>query len=63
MYGLQCGAYLVFGINIAGGNVRGCQIGLLNYAGRMDKGLQIGIVNIISENGWAPFLPIVNGGF
>ena len=61
--GLQCGGYLVFGVNVASGSVRGCQIGLVNYARRVRSGCQIGIVNIISENGWAPVLPIINGGF
>ena len=48
MYGLQCGYNLIFGVNAVGGALRGCQIGF---------------VNIISRNGWLPFLPIVNGGF
>ena len=61
--GLQCGYYLLFGVNIASGVMRGCQIGLVNYAERVDGGLQIGFVNIISENGWLPVLPIVNGHF
>jgi hypothetical protein len=29
----------------------------------MDRGCQIGIVNIISQNGWLPVLPILNGSF
>ena len=48
LYGLQCGSYLIIGVNGASGTVRGCQIGLLN---------------IISQNGWLPVLPIVNGHF
>ena len=47
----------------ASGSVRGCQLGLVNYAEEMEKGLQVGIVNIISRGGWAPVLPIVNGCF
>ena len=62
-YGVQCGAYLVLGVNVAYGNVRGCQIGIVNFADTMDSGLQIGILNIIAHNGWAPVLPIVNGHF
>ena len=62
-YGVQCGYYFIFGVNIADGNVRGCQIGLLNYAETMESGMQIGLINIISKNGWAPVLPIVNGHF
>ena len=61
--GVQCGFYLIFGVNIASGNVRGCQIGLFNYAEEMESGLQIGLVNVISRNGWLPVLPIVNGRF
>ena len=63
MSGLQCGSYLILGVNVASGAVRGCQIGLVNYANTMERGCQIGFVNIISRNGWLPFLPIVNGGF
>ncbi len=47
----------------ASGRVRGCQIGLFNYAEEMERGMQIGIVNVISRNGWLPVLPIVNGRF
>jgi len=61
--GLQCGSWLIFGVNMAHGNVTGCQIGLVNYAETMVKGLQIGIVNIIENNGWLPVLPIINGNF
>lgn len=61
--GLQCGAYFLLGVNMASGIMRGCQIGLVNYAECVDGGLQIGLVNIISENGWLPVLPIVNGHF
>lgn len=63
MSGLQDGFYLIFGVNIASGNVRGCQIGLVNFAGTMESGVQIGIVNIIANNGWMPVFPIVNGSF
>lgn len=61
--GLQCGWDFLLGVNIASGTINGCQIGLVNYAERFDHGLQIGLVNIISENGWLPVLPIVNGHF
>ncbi len=61
--GLQCGYYLLLGVNVASGIMHGCQIGLVNYAERVDGGLQIGFVNIIPENGWLPVLPIVNGHF
>ena len=50
-------------MNVASGGIYGCQIGLVNYAERVDSGLQIGLVNIISEDGWLPVLPIVNGNF
>ena len=63
VYGFQCGYYVIFGVNVASGSVRGCQIGLVNYANRIDRGCQIGIVNIISQNGWLPVLPILNGSF
>jgi len=61
--GVQCGVYFIFGVNIAGGAVHGCQVGLVNYAAEMVEGLQIGLVNIIGRNGWAPVLPFVNGHF
>jgi len=61
--GLQCGACLIFGVNMAFGDVTGCQIGIVNYANTMVKGLQIGIVNIIANDGWMPVLPIINGHF
>ena len=61
--GLQCGAWLILGVNMAYGNVTGCQIGIVNYANTMVKGLQIGLVNVIANNGWAPVLPIINGNF
>lgn len=63
MYGLQCGFYFLIGVNAAHGNVRGCQIGLVNFAERMDSGLQIGLLNFIANDGWLPVLPIVNGHF
>ena len=56
--GLQVGL-----VNVTGHRAVGLQIGLVNYAVRVDRGLQIGLVNIISENGWLPVLPIVNGHF
>ncbi len=61
--GVQCGNWLIFGVNIACGEVDGCQIGIVNYAGTMAHGLQIGVVNIIAEGGWAPVLPFLNGRF
>lgn len=61
--GVQCGYYLIFGVNIVSGDMRGCQIGLVNYAQTMEKGVQIGLVNIISRNGWMPVFPFVNGSF
>lgn len=61
--GLQCGYNFLLGVNVASGGIYGCQIGLVNYAERVDSGLQIGLVNIISEDGWLPVLPIVNGNF
>lgn len=61
--GVQCGGYLIFGANFASGTLSGLQIGLVNYAAKMDGGLQIGIVNIISEGGWMPVFPILNGDF
>ena len=63
VYGLQCGFYFLLGVNMASGSLRGCQLGLVNYANRVEGGLQIGFVNVIRQNGWAPFLPIVNGHF
>ena len=50
-------------LNVASGAVNGCQVGLVNYADTMVRGLQVGIVNIISNDGWFPVLPIVNGNF
>ena len=61
--GVSLGGYLIFGVNVASGTVKGVQIGLVNYAERMEKGVQIGLVNIISQNGWMPVFPIVNGSF
>ena len=63
LYGVQCGCYFILGVNVAGGTVRGCQIGLINYANTVERGCQIGLVNVISQNGWLPVLPIVNGHF
>ena len=62
LQGAQLGFYVIFAVNVAD-RVTGCQIGLVNYAGYVDSGLQIGLVNINKGNGWAPVLPIVNGGF
>lgn len=63
--GVQCGGafFGLLGVNVASGPVRGCQVGLVNYAAEMDRGLQIGLVNVIARNGWLPVLPIVNGRF
>ena len=61
--GVQCGSIVVFGVNVAVGTVRGCQIGIVNYAGRMESGLQIGVLNVIARNGLIPVLPILNGSF
>ncbi len=63
LYGCQSGLYVFLCANFATGTVRGCQLGLVNYAREMDRGLQVGIVNIISQGGWAPVLPLVNGRF
>lgn len=65
MKGLQCGGacFGLIGVNVVSGTMRGCQVGLVNYAEEMGCGLQIGIVNIIARNGWLPVLPIVNGRF
>ena len=63
MYGLQCGYYLLLGVNIVSDSLHGCQIGLVNYANIVEGGLQIGLINIIEQNGWLPVLPIVNGHF
>ena len=61
--GVQCGGLIVLGVNVAYGNVEGCQIGILNYAQKMSCGVQVGILNIIADGGLFPVLPIVNGGF
>lgn len=63
LYGLQCGCYFILGVNVASGVMRGCQIGLVNYANSVERGCQVGLLNIISQNGWLPVLPIVNGHF
>jgi hypothetical protein len=44
-------------------NFTGLQLGFVNYINTIDKGLQIGLVNIIKNNGWLPFMVIVNGRF
>lgn len=61
--GVQCGSLLVLGVNVAVGTVRGCQIGIANYAGLMNSGVQIGLVNVIVKGGFVPILPIINGSF
>ncbi|MCR5413465.1 MAG: hypothetical protein K6F50_01895 [Kiritimatiellae bacterium] len=61
--GVSCGCYLFLGVNVATGRVRGCQLGLVNYAAEMECGVQIGLVNIIDRGGWMPVFPIVNGSF
>lgn len=61
--GVQCGFYFLLGVNVVNRSMRGCQIGLVNYAHRIDGGLQVGLVNIAPQNGWLPVLPIVNGHF
>lgn len=61
--GLQCGNWLLLGVNVATGTVRGCQIGLVNYAETMESGVQLGLVNIITNDGWLPFFPFINGHF
>ncbi|MCF7790687.1 MAG: histidine decarboxylase, pyruvoyl type [Victivallales bacterium] len=48
------------GVNYAE-NSRGFQLGLVNYS-KKARGIQIGLVNII-ENGWIPFIPILNLNF
>ena len=63
VHGVQCGALLIAGVNVASGSVSGCQIGIVNYAGRMESGVQIGLVNVITRGGFCPVLPILNGGF
>lgn len=63
LVGVQCGGILVLGVNVAYGNVEGCQIGILNYAQAMNCGVQIGILNVIANGGLFPVLPILNGGF
>jgi hypothetical protein len=55
--GAQTGAF-----NYAG-TMKGLQFGFVNWAGTMQKGLQIGLLNVIENNGWLPFMVIVNGKF
>ena len=62
LHGAQCGFYAFICVNYAA-KVRGCQLGIANIAGCVDSGVQIGLVNINTGNGWAPVLPIINGGF
>lgn len=47
--------------NRCAGEIRGVQIGLINYAKQL-HGVQIGAVNIIKESS-VPFLPLVNAHF
>ena len=63
VHGVQCGALLIAGVNVAVGSVSGCQIGIVNYAGKMESGVQIGLLNVIACGGFFPVLPILNGGF
>ena len=62
IHGAQLGWYGFLCVNYAE-SVSGCQLGIVNIAGRVESGLQIGLVNVNQRNGWAPVLPIVNGGF
>jgi hypothetical protein len=39
--------------------LRGAQLGLVNYAGACSAGFQVGLVNLILDN-QIPFLPIFN---
>lgn len=43
------------------GNMTGLQFGFINWANTMKRGIQIGLANIIENNGWLPFMVIVNG--
>ena len=63
VYGMQSGVWLLLGVNFVGGAVKGCQVGILNFAGTMEYGVQIGAVNIIANGGWLPVLPVLNGRF
>lgn len=47
-------------VNVAD-EVRGAQIGLVNYTERL-SGLQLGLLNV-NRDGWIPILPLVNFGF
>jgi hypothetical protein len=49
-------------LNIAGGEVTGLQLGIVNIAHQI-RGLQIGLVNIIETGGWLPVMVLVNGRF
>ena len=62
LHGAQMGPYVFLCVNYAE-CVTGCQLGLVNVAERVEKGIQVGIVNINQSNGWAPVLPLINGGF
>ena len=52
-----------FGFYNQAETLTGLQFGLVNNSRRVESGLQIGLVNIIKENGWLPFMVIVNGRF
>ncbi len=71
-YGWQ----LSFLVNMAGGTVRGLQMGIIYYATHVSgvqfgfinyvgtiSGIQIGLVNIIEKDGAFSAFPIVNGSF
>ena len=61
MHGAQLGYYFLC-VNYAE-RLTGCQLGIVNIAGRVERGIQLGIVNVNMGNGWAPVLPVINGGF
>ncbi|MDR0645575.1 MAG: hypothetical protein LBG46_00875 [Elusimicrobiota bacterium] len=54
---------LQYGFYNKADNFTGLQLGFVNNINTIDKGLQIGLVNIIHNNGWLPFMVIVNGRF
>ena len=49
MESLQCGNYFVFGVNMVGDTMSGCQIGLVNFTDRSDCGWQIGLLNLANR--------------
>lgn len=63
VHGAQLGFYGFLCVNFADKVSTGCQLGLVNVAGSVESGIQVGIINVNTGNGWAPVLPIVNGGF